>query len=162
MNALGKTKKILFVMVLALSSTRAFADNVQHVIWQKTIIPIQVPIGQEKMIEVCAPSDNPSACQPISFTPYLPQIEVSSGALKWINNQGTLYLNATKPFANKLAELKLNNRTGDVVLIRLTATQTAGDNRIEILLPGQQSNTNKTSHDSTRSQEDKSIGDMAR
>ena len=139
------------------------AENVQHVLWNKNIIPIQIPIGKEKIIEVCAPSDNPSECTSLPLTPYLPQNEISSGILKWINNAGTLYLTATKPFANKLTELKINNRAGDVILLRLSATKSADDNRIEIMLPNAKSGNNSVSNNSSnKGQEDKSLGTMIR
>lgn len=163
MKALGKTKSILIATALALTVSTSFADNVRHVVWNKDFIPIQVPIGKEKIIEVCAPDSDPAGCQTIPVTPYLPQDEVSNGSLKWINNNGTLYLNATKPFSNKLAELKLNNAKGDIVLVRLSASQSADDDRIEILMPGQKSNANNTaSQSSGQGNEDKSIGDMVR
>lgn len=160
MKALGKTENILIAIVLVLTATTSFADNVRHVLWNKDFIPIQVPIDKEKIIEVCAPNSDPSDCQAIPFTPYLPQDEVSNGSLKWINNNGTLYLNATKPFSNKLAELKLNDANGDIVLMRLSASQTADDDRIEILLPGHNNNVNNPTGGQIK--EDKSIGDMVR
>lgn len=155
----------LALVVSTLFVGTGFADNVRHVVWNKDFIPIDVPIGKEKIVEVCASSSDPSGCKTIPLTPYLPEEEVSNGSLKWINNNGTLYLNATKPFSNKLVELKLNDSVGTVVLVRLSASSSADDDRIEIMLPPSQDQNKQNGSGNSTAQnqtEDKSIGDMVR
>jgi len=184
-NPTSRMIKVMMTIIAAMLmviATPVFASNVHHVLWNKNIIPVQIPIGKEKIIEVCAPNSNSnsesnrgdaSTCQTIPLTPYLPQAEIKNGDLKWINNNGTLYLNATKPFSKKLAELKLNNKNGDVVLIRLSATKAANDDQIQILLPSKSRNSlsanntsnatnNTTNSPRNKAQQDKSIGDMVR
>ncbi len=135
--------------VLALSSLMvmnlAYADpgarSVQHVLWNQDILSIQIPLHQEKIIEVCAASSAPDHCEPVPMTPYLPQDAIANGTLQSINNAGVLYLTATHPFENQLAEFKLNDSKGTIVLVRLTATETANANHLEILLPPEPGST---------------------
>ncbi len=117
----------------------AYADpvgtSVQHLLWNQDILSIELPLHQEKIIEVCSVHSAPDHCDPVPMTPYLPQAEMANGTLQSINNAGVIYLTATKAFENKLAEFKLNDQKGTVVLVRLTASETANADHLEILLP---------------------------
>jgi len=152
-NRLKKTQKIIFALLFLVSMVSAFADNVRHVVWNKTPIAIHVPIGHEKMITF-----------PSRIQPFLPDDLLRQGALQSINNEGTLYLMANKPFSNKMAEIKLDDGNGDVILLNLFASKTANTDQIAVLLSKPQENMkNKTSSQVVSSQrEDTSIGDRVR
>ena len=148
-----------FMMLIGSATAFAEASNVQHLLWSQDILNVNIPLNQEKIIEVCSSNSTPDKCTPVSMTPYLPENVVGNGGLQSINNAGVLYLTATQPFSNQLAELKLDDSQGTVVLVRLTATQTANQDHIEILLPPSSSTTSQGSgHDSS----DKTLGDKVR
>lgn len=158
MNLSSKITSIFIAAVLCLLTIPSFANHVRHVVWNKAIIPLQLPIGQDKIIEVCKSDSSPNQCQTDSVTPYLPQKLVAQGQLKLINNDGTLYLHATKPFKHQLAELKLKT-SGDIVLVRLTATKQGNDDRIAIMLP-KQSSQSTSNHKAPLAHHNKTIGQM--
>jgi integrating conjugative element protein (TIGR03749 family) len=158
MNNRNILKVVQIGVVTMLMTINCHASNIQHVLWNKTIIPIDLPVGKEKIIEVCQRENQSGECQTIPLLPYLPQSEIASGQLKWINNDGTLYLTAMRPFNKKLTELKLKNDKGDIILIHLSANKVADNNRIQILLPKQ----SPSSSVENKVSEDKSIGDMIR
>ena len=132
-----KLKLVAVCLLTAMSLSYADSTNtqVQHLLWKQDILSIELPLHQEKIIEVCAAESPSDHCNPVPLTPYLPQDEISTGALQSINNAGVIYLTATKAFENKLAEFKLNDSQGTVVLVRLTANETANTDHLEILLP---------------------------
>lgn len=150
---LKKTQKIVLALVLLVSTMSAFADNVRHVVWNKVPIAIQLPIGHEKIISF-----------PSGIQPFLPEDLLRKGALKSINNDGTLYLIASQSFSNKMAEIKLNDTNGDVILLNLSASKTANKDQISVLLSkSRETSKNQDASQSGNSQqEDKSIGDMVR
>ena len=148
-----------FMMLIGSATAFAEASNVQHLLWSQDILNVNIPLNQEKIIEVCSSTSTPDKCLPVSMIPYLPKNEVANGELQSINNAGVLYLTATQPFSNQLAELKLNDSQGTVILVRLTSTQAANQDHIEILLPPSSSTTSQGSgHDSS----DKTLGDKVR
>lgn len=153
MNSFKKIKQFIFVLLLSVNTSMAIAQNVRHVIWNKIPVPIQVPIGQEKIISF-----------PTSIQPFLPKDLLSEGALKSINNDGTLYLTASQPFSNKMAEIKLNDPNGDVILLSLSASKTANQDQIDVLLKNPQGSpqTDASASSESHQTEDKSIGDMVR
>ena len=153
--------KSLLSFMMLIGSATAFAEehNVQHLLWSQDILNVNIPLNQEKIIEVCSSNSTPDKCTPVSMTPYLPENVVGNGGLQSINNAGVLYLTATQPFSNQLAELKLDDSQGTVVLVRLTATQTANQDHIEILLPPSSSTT---SQDGGHGSSDKTLGDKVR
>ena len=110
-------------LLFSLASFKATASTLRHVLWDKVPIEIQLPIGAEKIITF-----------PGEIQPYLPVDLLESGALTSINNHGTLYLKATKPFSEKMAEIKLQNNAGDVVLLNLSASRQANSDQLSVLL----------------------------
>ena len=157
-----KTTMKLSVFALLLGAISVYADvgpQAQHLLWNQDILNIELPLNQEKIIEICAPSQDPSNCQGLPMTPYLPEAEVANGSLQSINNGGILYLTATATFSNQLAEFKLNDQAGTVVLARISASQSGNADRIEILLPNSKSNSSQTP---TNPDSDKTLGDKIR
>lgn len=151
-----KIVKIVFTLItliLSVATAVVFAQNVRHVVWKKIPLSIQIPIGQEKIISF-----------PTTVQPFLPHDLLNKGALKSINNDGTLYLMATTSFSNQLAEIKLNNTHGDVILLNLSASKTANQDQLSILLPPssekQPANASQPTGDSQK--EDQSLGGMVR
>lgn len=166
MNVFKQCKKLIVassLLIAVFSTTTTFADTVQHVLWNKNFINLQIPIGKEKIIEFCAPG-SVANCKIIGFKPYIPGDLLQSGLLKYLGANGALYLTASKPFTNKLVQISLHNQKGNTIFIRLTASKEANDNRIEVLLSGNTVENNVSSKNSTDGQvkEDKSIGDMVR
>ena len=143
-----KLKFVALSLLAAISLAYADSTNtpVQHLLWKQDILSIALPLHQEKIIEVCSAQSTPDHCNPVPVTPYLPQDEISRGTLQSINNAGVIYLTATQPFENKLAEFKLNDQKGTVVLVRLTTSETANVDHLEILLPSESgaANSEKT------------------
>jgi len=157
-----KTNKKLSVFALLLGSLSAYADagpQAQHLLWNQDILNIELPLNQEKIIEICASNQDPLNCQSLPMTPYLPEAEVANGSLQSINNGGILYLTATAAFSNQLAEFKLNDQAGTVVLARLSASPSGNADRIEILLPSSKSNSSQTP---ANPDSDKTLGDKVR
>ncbi len=165
--AVLRKQSILFILIvstlLSVTANVACADTVRHVLWNKDFIHLQLPIGKEKIIEFCAPG-SVTTCQTIGFKPYIPEALLQSGSLQYLGANGALYLTATKPFSNKLIQVSLHNSRGDTVFIRLSATHTANDDRIEILLSKTSANHKMPTgiSASTNTREDKSIGDIVR
>ncbi len=128
---------------LLTSMNLAYSDpassQIQHLLWKQDILSIALPLHQEKIIEVCSAQSTPDHCNPVPLTPYLPQTEMANGTLQSINNAGVIYLTATQAFENKLAEFKLNDQKGTVVLVRLTASESGNTDHLEILLPPESS-----------------------
>lgn len=166
MNALKKqiiACGLLIIVVLTATTNVAVADTVRRVLWNKDFINLQIPIGKEKIIEFCAPGST-TVCKTVSFKPYIPEELLQRGSLQYLGANGALYLTATKAFSNKLIQVSLHNAQGDTVFIRLSATPSASNDRIEILLPSASVDSQK-SHGRTQlgqTKEDNSIGDMVR
>lgn len=158
MSSFRQATLILIGISLLAITTPSFAKHVRHMVWHKTILPIQLPIGQDKIIEVCQSDSSSSNCQTADVIPYLPQKLIAQGQLKLINNHGTLYLQAAKPFKHQLAELKIKT-SGDIILVRLTATKQGNDDRIAIMLP-KPSSPSDQSHQSQSIHHNKTIGQM--
>jgi integrating conjugative element protein (TIGR03749 family) len=149
-----KLKFVALSLLTAISLAYADSTNtpVQHLLWKQDILSIQIPLHQEKIIEICSAQSTPDHCNPVPLTPYLPQDEIAKGTLQSINNAGMIYLTATQAFENKLAEFKLNDPRGTVVLVRLTASETANADHLEILLPPEPGTANSEKSPGTADQ----------
>lgn len=149
--------KTMIIGILCMSLKMLYADNIHHVIWNKDIINVNIPINKEKIIEVCQGGSDPGVCNNIKFTPLFPKDLIENNTLQLINNNGVLYLNANNAFSNKLSELKLQDSNGTIILLRLSANKKANTDHIQILVNSQQSdqptlNSNETNNPITQDQ----------
>lgn len=125
-------------------STVTVAESVRHVVWNKQFISIVLPVGQDKLIEVCSAKSEVGQCQTVDFTPYMPKNKVADGTLKQVYDDGTVYLHANAAFSPQLASVKLHTTRGQMIFLRVSASKTATDDRLQILLPHPHTDANAT------------------
>lgn len=96
----------------------------EHVVWIKKPIEFVVPVGQQRLLSF------PKRVELVNSNPALTSDKVSV-----LNNNGTLYLTAKKPFAPLLVSVRLVD-SGEVVLVSLSGSQNAKDlTPLDVVLP---------------------------
>ena len=106
---------------LAALTLNSYAD-VQHLVWDKRPIVINLPVGQERMVSF------PSEVKLGYDVTRLP-----AKTLSIINNDHTLYLTAHQAFDAKSARVLMVDN-GKIILLTLVANANASDTPISILL----------------------------
>ncbi|MBA2711534.1 MAG: TIGR03749 family integrating conjugative element protein [Tatlockia sp.] len=126
-------KKFKWLVALMSLSIQTFAFNAEHVLWDKTPIPIDLSLSEERLIHF------PQAISIVD--------NESNGNIAILKIQDTLYLKGKKPFTNKRLLVQLMPQ-GEVVILNLSAKEKIAANKpIEILLENKEEEkaSNKTS-----------------
>jgi len=113
-------KIILILMIIY--SPFVNADKIEHILWERKPIKIQLPIDEERMVIFPEPIILESIGEGIS-----------DETLKVINNQGVLYFRAKNNFPTErfLARLK---KTQKVILLDIEAKEISDNTTLKILL----------------------------
>lgn len=95
-----------------------------HVVWNKAPIQFSVPVGHQRMISF------PDRVQVINANPQLTTEKVTI-----LNNNGTLYITAHKPFKPTLLQVKLL-KSSAVVMVYLSGKSRQGDTTpLDVVVP---------------------------
>lgn len=105
-------------------SSNVVVNNVQydHVVWNGIPISFTAPIAQERILKF------PSAIELHNTNPALTTDKVSI-----LNNDGFLYITAKKPFSAIRIPFVIK-KTGEVVLVDLSAKQNTNDTPVSVVL----------------------------
>lgn len=126
-------KQWLFLMTLWVGTTYAIAQPAQHVLWDKTPIPITLPLNEERLIRF-----------PLAISIVDSELDKNIGLMKI---QDALYLNAKESFANKRLVVQLMPE-GETIVLSLSASKEATDTApIEVLLSSDSEDLKTLEHD---------------
>ncbi len=103
-------------------NTAIYADEVQHVVWDKAPITINLPVGQERMITF-----------PGEIKLGFDATKLPGKTLSVVNNNHTLYLTAHKNFGAEPARVLMVD-SGKIILLTLSANASASDTPLSVLL----------------------------
>lgn len=117
-----KIKALLVLLTIFSSLIHAGSNNKEHVLWDKIPISFIIAVGQERIISF-----------PDSVTIRNTDTNLTSDKLSILNNQGTLYIKAKKDFEPVRMAVTLQ-KTGEVVLVDISAKPNAASIPVEVLL----------------------------
>nr|WP_248614417.1 TIGR03749 family integrating conjugative element protein [Legionella fairfieldensis] len=104
-------------------SSVLYGASTEHVLWDKSPIPIQLPLNEERMVRF------PSAISIIDS-----ELDKTVGMMKM---DDTLYVNAHQPFQNKQLVVQLMP-DGEVIVLRFSADENYHNTQqVEVVLPQQ-------------------------
>jgi integrating conjugative element protein (TIGR03749 family) len=126
-------KKFKWLFALMSLSVQTFAFDAEHVLWDKTPIPIDLSLSEERLIHF------PQAISIVDNEAF--------DNIAVLKIQDALYLKGKKPFANKRLLVQLMPQ-GEVVILNLSAKEkNAASKPVEILLENK--GVEKTSHNAS-------------
>jgi len=132
---------VITSLVFGINTSIAFADvtpntqiimnqtNIEHVVWNKVPISFVVPIGAERMISF-----------PDSISLHNTDPALTTDKLLILNNAGTLYIKAKKAFGQIRIPIVLK-KSGEVMLLDLSAAENSDDTPVQVLLDKNQAAT---------------------
>lgn len=115
--------------------------SVEHVLWDKIPISFVVPVGQERIL-MFSDSVKFQGSKARGLTKDLVSV---------LNNEGTLYIKAKKPFGKIRVPVVLTS-TGETILIDLSAKENADDIPVQVLVKKYQRNSEGNNEDSISSE----------
>lgn len=125
---------LLTLLTLFGSLIYASSNNKEHVLWDKIPISFIVEVGQERIISF-----------PDSVTIRNTDNNLTSDKLSILNNQGALYIKAKKDFEPVRIAVTLQ-KTGEVVLVDISAKPNASSTPVEVMLKDEEYSTANTTN----------------
>ena len=110
----------------AVPTTHILVNHIQydHVVWDGIPISFSVPVGQERILKF-----------PGAVSLHNTNVKLTTDKVSIINNAGFLYIKAKKPF-NAIRVPFIIKKTGQVLLIDLSAKKNSTDTPVSVLLGG--------------------------
>ncbi len=125
-----KTAKWLLALLALIASQHALALNAEHVLWDKTPIPLELPLNEERLVHF------PQAVSIID--------NEAADKIAVLKVQDTLYLKGKETFQNKRLLVQLMPQ-GEVIILNLNVSDKAHDVKpVDILLEAKEDTTNPT------------------
>ncbi|EHL32597.1 TIGR03749 family integrating conjugative element protein [Legionella drancourtii] len=125
-----KTGKWLLALLVLSVSQHALALNAEHVLWDKTPIPLELPLNEERLVHF------PQAISIID--------NEAADKIAVLKVQDTLYLKGKEAFQNKRLLVQLMPQ-GEVIILSLNVNDKAHDVKpVDILLETKEDNTKPT------------------
>lgn len=110
--------KIKLVTIFLVLSFNAVASPALHLVWDKSPIPISLPLNEDRLIH---------------FPKAISIIDSELGDVSVMKVQDALYLNAHKPFTNKRLVVQLMPQ-GEAIVLSLSSSDVKDSTPIEIVI----------------------------
>lgn len=125
--------RVFLILLLMLLSSHVFSDEIsfEHALWNGIPVVFTVPVGSERILKF-----------PNPVTLNNTNAQLTTDKVRILNNDGFLYIKAKKSFsAIRLALTDV--KTGEVILVDLSAQKDGSDTPLEIVLDKNTSDNNK-------------------